>query len=79
MKILISGAAGFIGSHVCDRLVAEGHSVVALDNLITGNFRNIAHLNGNPLFVFREHDVTKPIEEAGPFDGEAPLSIVSRV
>jgi dTDP-glucose 4,6-dehydratase len=65
---LISGAAGFIGSHLCDRLLAEGGTVVALDNLITGSRRNVAHLNGNARFQFHEFDVTKPITVEGKFD-----------
>jgi dTDP-glucose 4,6-dehydratase len=65
---LISGAAGFIGSHLCDRLLAEGHSVVAVDNLITGVRRNIAHLDSHPKFRFVEHDVTKPLAIDGKFD-----------
>jgi dTDP-glucose 4,6-dehydratase len=65
---LISGAAGFIGSHLCDRLLAEGGTVVALDNLITGSRRNVAHLEGNAGFQFHEFDVTKPITVEGKFD-----------
>jgi dTDP-glucose 4,6-dehydratase len=68
MRHLISGAAGFIGSHLCDRLVREGHTVVALDNLITGATRNIAHLCGQPNFQFIECDVTEPIKIDGSFD-----------
>ena len=59
---VVSGAAGFVGSHMCDRLLAEGHTVLALDNLLTGAERNIAHLRGNPNFHFRLHDVTRPVE-----------------
>jgi dTDP-glucose 4,6-dehydratase len=58
---VISGAAGFIGSHFCDRLLAEGYEVTALDNLLTGSERNLAHLKGNPHFRFILHDVTKPL------------------
>ena len=65
MRILITGAAGFLGSHLCDRFLAEGHSVIAMDNLITGNTRNIAHLAGNPKFLFIKHDVTNHIYVAG--------------
>ena len=68
MLHLISGAAGFIGSHLCDRLIAEGHSVVGLDNLITGSRRNLAQLEGNARFRFIERDVTQPVDVAGPFD-----------
>ena len=68
MRHLVSGAAGFIGSHLCDRLVANGDSVVALDNLITGATRNVAHLCGRPSFQFIEWDVTRPIEIDTKFD-----------
>ena len=68
MRHLISGAAGFIGSHLCDRLLGEGHQVVALDNLITGATRNIAHLCGRPNFEFIECDVTQPLKIDGAFD-----------
>jgi dTDP-glucose 4,6-dehydratase len=65
---LVSGAAGFIGSHLCDRLLAGGHHVTGLDNLITGSRRNLAHLDGNSHFHFLERDVTQPIGLPGPFD-----------
>ena len=68
MRHLVSGAAGFIGSHLCDRLLADGGEVVGLDNLITGDRRNIEHLAGKPKFTFREFDVTRPVEENGKFD-----------
>ena len=70
----MSGAAGFIGSHLCDRLVAEGHHVVGLDNLITGATRNIEHLEGNARFEFREWDVCRPVEMDGPVDGVLHLA-----
>ncbi len=50
MRVLITGGAGFLGSHLCDRFLAEGHTVIAMDNLITGNIRNIAHLAGEAKF-----------------------------
>lgn len=68
MRILITGGAGFIGSHLCDRFLAEGHSVVAMDNLITGTANNIAHLAGNPKFHFIHHDVSNYIYVAGHID-----------
>jgi dTDP-glucose 4,6-dehydratase len=61
LRVLITGGAGFLGSHLCDRFLAEGHSVIAMDNLITGNTRNIAHLAGNPNFSFIHHDITNYI------------------
>lgn len=64
-RVLITGAAGFLGSHLCDRFIKEGFYVIAMDNLITGDLRNIQHLNQNPNFEFRQHDVTKHIEIEG--------------
>jgi dTDP-glucose 4,6-dehydratase len=61
MRILITGAAGFLGSHLCDRLISEGHEVIGLDNFITGHPENIAHLMGNEKFSFRKHDVSNYI------------------
>ncbi|AZN72850.1 SDR family oxidoreductase [Georhizobium profundi] len=60
-RILITGGAGFLGSHLTDRLLAEGHEVLCLDNLFTGSKRNIDHLHGNPRFEFLRHDVTFPL------------------
>ena len=68
MEHLVSGAAGFIGSHLCERLLADGGSVVGLDNLITGSRRNLVHLANHPRFRFIEHDVTQPLEPSGRFD-----------
>jgi dTDP-glucose 4,6-dehydratase len=68
MEHLVSGAAGFIGSHLCDRLLADGHSVIGLDNLITGARRNLAHIEKHPKFRFLEFDVTRPIDVVGRFD-----------
>jgi dTDP-glucose 4,6-dehydratase len=70
----MSGAAGFIGSHLCDRLIAEGHSVLALDNFITGADRNLEHLQGNASFTFRQWDVCRPLELEGPVDGVLHLA-----
>jgi dTDP-glucose 4,6-dehydratase len=67
-RIVVSGAAGFVGSHMCDRLIADGHSVIGMDNFLTGHQRNIEHLAGHPQFLFIRHDVTCPIEIAGPVD-----------
>lgn len=68
MRILITGAAGFLGSHLCDRLLAEGHSVVGMDNFITGSPDNLAHLAGNPHFSFIRHDVSNFIFVPGKLD-----------
>jgi dTDP-glucose 4,6-dehydratase len=61
MRILITGAAGFLGSHLCDRLLADGHEVIGLDNFITGHPENIAHLMGHGRFSFHKHDVSNYI------------------
>ena len=68
MRHLISGAAGFIGSHLCDRLIADGHHVTGLDNFITGSARNLEHLTSHPRFSFREQDITRACEAPGPWD-----------
>ena len=68
MRYVISGAAGFIGSHLCDRLMEQDHEVVALDNLITGSRRNIAHLFHHPKFTFVEQDVCRHVTVAGGVD-----------
>jgi dTDP-glucose 4,6-dehydratase len=68
MHVLITGAAGFLGSHLCDRLLAEGHSVVGMDNFITGNPNNLAHLSGHPNFSFIRHDVSNFIFVPGKID-----------
>ena len=69
MRILITGAAGFLGSHLADRFLADGHEVVGVDNLVTGSTDNIAHLAGNPKFRFIQHDVTNYIFVEGPLHG----------
>jgi UDP-glucuronate decarboxylase len=60
-RALVSGGSGFLGSHLCDRLIERGHDVLCVDNLFTGQKRNIAHLHGNPKFEFLRHDVTFPL------------------
>jgi UDP-glucuronate decarboxylase len=62
MRILVTGGAGFLGSHLCDRLMADGNEVICLDNLFTGAKANIAHLLGNPNFEFVRHDVIDPFK-----------------
>jgi len=68
MRVLVTGGAGFIGSHLCDFFVQEGHDVVCMDNFVTGSPANIAHLEGRPRFTFIHHDVTEYIEVCGPLD-----------
>lgn len=68
MRVLITGGAGFLGSHLCDRFLAEGHSVIAIDSLLTGDMHNIAHLTGNPDFSFIKYDVTNYIHVDEPLD-----------
>lgn len=68
MRVLITGGAGFVGSHLCDRFVSDGHEVLCVDNLITGHTDNIAHLQRHPRFSFRQHDISQPLEVDGPID-----------
>ena len=74
MRIIVAGAAGFIGSHLCDRLIADGHSVVGLDNFLTGKPDNLAHLSGQPRFELLEQDITAPFSLSGPVDAVANLA-----
>jgi dTDP-glucose 4,6-dehydratase len=69
MRVLITGAAGFLGSHLSDRFLNDGHSVVGLDNFITGNPENIAHLTGNERFEFVRHNISTFTYVGGPLDG----------
>jgi len=68
MRVLVTGGAGFLGSHICDRLLAEGHTVIAMDNLITGHIRNLQHLAGREDFRFVKHNVSDYIFVDGPLD-----------
>ena len=68
MRVLVTGGAGFIGSHLCERFLADGHAVVCLDNFLTGSESNIAHLRSRPSFQHVQHDMAKPIEFEGPLD-----------
>ncbi len=62
MRILVTGGAGFLGSHLCDRLLKDGHEVICIDNLFTGQKANIAHLLANPSFEFVRHDIIDPFK-----------------
>jgi nucleoside-diphosphate-sugar epimerase len=76
-SVLLAGGAGFIGSHIADRLLAEGATVVAVDNLCTGRRSNVAHLDGHPRFSLLEHDITQPLPaqlESVPFDAVLHLA-----
>ena len=68
MRFFVSGAAGFVPSHLCDRILADGHEVVGVDNFLTGQARNLAHLRQQPRFSFVEHDVCQPLPDLGTFD-----------
>ena len=74
MRILITGGAGFIGSHLADRLLENGHTVIVMDNLSTGTVDNIAHLAGHERFSFIKHDVTTYIFVEGPLDAVLHLA-----
>lgn len=67
-RVLITGAAGFLGSHLCDRFIAEGYAVIGMDNLITGNLKNIEHLFGHQSFTFYHHDVSTFVHVSGQLD-----------
>jgi dTDP-glucose 4,6-dehydratase len=69
MRILITGAAGFLGSHLVDRFLAAGHRVVGVDNFVTGSWSNLAHLHGRDDFFLIEHDISKPLYLADRMDG----------
>jgi dTDP-glucose 4,6-dehydratase len=68
MRTVITGGAGFVGSHLCERFLAEGHDVICLDNLITGALANIEHLRSNPRFSYQQHNVSDHITVDGPVD-----------
>ncbi len=69
MRVLVTGAAGFLGSHLCDRFLADGHTVVGLDNFITGHPDNIAHLHGHDRFTLLRHNISQYTHVEGPLDG----------
>jgi dTDP-glucose 4,6-dehydratase len=66
--VLVTGGAGFLGSHLCDRFLADGNRVLAMDNLLTGSLDNLRHLDGRPDFEFLRHDVTETIDVSGRID-----------
>ena len=74
MRVLVTGGAGFIGSHLCDLLLLQGHEVIALDNLVTGSTRNIEQLAGNDRFKFIKHDVTEYVYLEGSLDAVLHLA-----
>lgn len=68
MRTVITGGAGFIGSHLCEHFLSQGHQVICVDNLITGSLSNIEHLRNNPAFLFIEHNISNHLEISGPVD-----------
>ncbi|MGI8684706.1 MAG: UDP-glucuronic acid decarboxylase family protein [Acidimicrobiales bacterium] len=68
MRVVVAGAAGFLGSHLCDRLMARGDEVVGIDNLLTGRLENVEHLFGHERFTFQHHNVSNYVHVAGPVD-----------
>jgi dTDP-glucose 4,6-dehydratase len=68
LRVVVTGGAGFLGSHVCDRLIHQGHTVVCMDNLITGSLENVAHLDHEAAFTLARHDVSRYISVDGPVD-----------
>lgn len=76
---LVAGGAGFLGSHFCDLLIAEGHEVICMDNLLNGRLENIRHLSSHPRFVFFRHDVTKPIAFPGSIENKPGWSHPTKI
>src|SRR5487761_853277 len=74
LRIVVTGGGGFLGSHLCERLLALGHSVLCIDNLSTGSRINVQLLGGNPGFEFRLLNISMPVEVAGPVDAVAHLA-----
>ena len=68
MRILITGGAGFLGSHLCEFLLSQKHQVICIDNLVTGRLTNIEHIFNNESFTFMKHDVTNYIHVSGKLD-----------
>jgi len=69
LRTVITGGAGFVGSHLCERFLAEGHEVICVDNMLTGHRRNIEHLMGDRRFRFVEHNISEPLRIDGPVEG----------
>jgi dTDP-glucose 4,6-dehydratase len=74
LRLIVAGVAGFVGSHLADRLLAEGHTVIGLDNFVTGSPANVSHLDGNRSFELIDHDICEPIDFEGPIDGVLHLA-----
>lgn len=74
MRVVITGAAGFLGSHLTDTFLADGHRVVGVDNFLTGSSANLVHLANEPRFEFIQHDITAPIRIGGPIEGVLHLA-----
>jgi dTDP-glucose 4,6-dehydratase len=74
LRIVVAGAAGFIGSHMCERLLGDGHEVIAVDNLLTGAERNLEAIASHPRFFFALHDITQPFDIPGHVDGVLNLA-----
>ena len=74
MKAVVTGGAGFVGSHLCGRLLEMGYDVVCMDNLLTGTEKNIDHLISNPRFKFMRHDVTETMHVGGSLDAVLHLA-----
>src|SRR5437764_7140786 len=68
VRTVITGGAGFVGSHLCERFLAEGHEVICVDNFISGSGGNVEHLRGSDRFTFIRHDISHPLEIDGPVD-----------
>lgn len=68
MRLIVTGGAGFLGSHLCERLIGDGHEVICFDSLITGSARNLEPLQGRPGFSYRQHDVSEPFDIDGDLD-----------
>jgi len=78
MRVLVTGGAGFLGSHLCDALLAEGHNVIAVDNLLTGRESNLEHLANEPRFELKVHDICEPFDCGAVdyiFDFALPISV----